>query len=98
MGYLMAQDHHGSENLPDLTSIVMILLLFEQAYEHILQPVVVDLLVPDELLEYLYDACGAELPDSSLHQLTEFFLCLSRKQFISQIVVGQVNVFKVVWC
>lgn len=65
--YFMVKQHHRSENSCELRCAVYILFVLEQTDEHVFQPVVIDLLIADELLEDSDDAFGRELSKTTFH-------------------------------
>lgn len=90
----MVQQHHRPEYPRELRRVVDVLLVLEQADEHVLQPVVVDLLVADELLEHEDDALGREFAEAALHKLGELLLCFRREVLRRGVIVGHVDVLE----
>ena len=71
----MVKQHHGPKYSCELRCVIYVLFVFEQADKHIFQPVVIDFLIADELLEDFDDAFRREFSKTAFHQFEEFLLC-----------------------
>jgi len=95
MVYLMADNHHVSEDLTDLFNGIPPCRMFKQWNEDVLKPISVKSFFLKVDSENGQNTRILELSESSFHQFKEFLSHFKAEDFISSLVVSEEQKLKI---